>query len=49
MSRSGTYLALGRGDMRAVKCGRRTLIDAEHALQWLRSQPSSDYPRPQGR
>ena len=27
MSRTGTYEALGRGDLRAIKLGARTLID----------------------
>jgi hypothetical protein len=41
MTRTGTYAALGRGDLRAIKQpgGRRTLIDVEHGLAWLRSQP----------
>ncbi len=41
MTRSGTYLALARGDLRAIKQpgGRRTLIDVEHGLAWLRAQP----------
>ena len=32
MGRSATYLALGQGDLRAVKFGYRTLIDVEHGL-----------------
>jgi hypothetical protein len=41
MTRTGTYAALSRGDLRAIKQpgGRRTLIDVEHGLAWLRSQP----------
>ncbi len=41
MTRSATYLALAQGDLRAIKQpgGRRTLIDVEHGLAWLRSQP----------
>jgi hypothetical protein len=37
MTRTGTYLALGRGDLRAIKQpgGRRTLIDVQHGLAWL--------------
>jgi hypothetical protein len=42
MTRTATYAALSRGDLRAIKQpgnGRRTLIDVEHGLTWLRSQP----------
>jgi hypothetical protein len=43
MTRTGTYAALARGDLRAIKQpgGRRTLIDVEHGLAWLRSQPAA--------
>lgn len=39
MGRSATYEALGRGDLRAVKLGSRTLIDVAHGLAWLDSLP----------
>ena len=41
MTRTATYHALGEGHLRAIKQpgGRRTLIDVEHGLSWLRSQP----------
>lgn len=39
MGRSVTYDALGRGDLRAIKVGTRTLIDVAHGLAWLRSLP----------
>jgi hypothetical protein len=39
MGRSVVYEALARGDLRAVKCGARTLIDVDHGLAWLRSLP----------
>jgi hypothetical protein len=39
MRRSTTYEALGRGDLRAVKLGGRTLIDVEHGLTWLSTLP----------
>jgi hypothetical protein len=41
LSRSSVYIALGRGDLRAVKVGKRTLIDVEAGLAWLRSRPSA--------
>ncbi len=43
MTRTAIYHALVRGDLRAIKQpgGRRTLIDVEHGLAWLRSQPSA--------
>lgn len=40
MGRTATYEALGRGDLRAVKIGRRTLIDVQHGLVWIRSRPA---------
>jgi hypothetical protein len=46
MSRTGTYNALGRGDLRAVKCGYRTLIDVEAGLAWLRSLPTAEVSAP---
>jgi hypothetical protein len=41
MTRTATYEALGRGDLRAIKQpgGRRLLIDVQTGLAWLRSQP----------
>ena len=30
---------LGRGDLRAIKAGTRTLIDVEHGLADMRSLP----------
>ena len=39
MSRTATYNALGRGDLKAIKCGCRTLLDVEAGLTWLRSLP----------
>ena len=41
MSRSTTYEALGRGDLRAIKLGARTLIDVEAGLAWLGSMPAA--------
>jgi hypothetical protein len=39
MGRRSTYAALGRGDLRAIKAGTRTLIDVEHGLAYMRSLP----------
>ncbi len=47
MSRSGTYEALGRGDLRAIKLGARTLVDVQHGLAWLASLPPAAV-RPHG-
>ena len=42
MGRSTTYEALGRGDLRAIKLGTRTLIDVPHGLAWLDSLPAAN-------
>ena len=41
MGRSTTYEALGRGDLRAIKLGTRTLIDVPHGLTWLAGLPAA--------
>jgi hypothetical protein len=47
MSRSSAYQALGRGDLRAIKLGTRTLIDVQHGLAWLARLPTATV-RPHG-
>ena len=41
MTRTASYAALSAGHLRAIKQpgGRRTLIDVEAGIAWLRSQP----------
>ena len=46
MSRTGTYNALGRGDLKAIKVGSRTLVDVEAGLAWLRAQPPAQVRAP---
>ena len=41
MGRTATYLALSRGQLRAVKVGARTLIDVTQGLAWLNSLPGA--------
>lgn len=38
MGHTATYAAMGRGELPAIKLGRRTLIDIEAGLSWLRAQ-----------
>ncbi len=47
VGRSSTYEALGRGDLRAVKLGSKTLIDVAHGLSWVNSLPMATV-RPHG-
>ena len=47
MSRSSTYEALARGDLRAIKLGARTLVDVTHGISWLDSLPVATV-RPHG-
>jgi hypothetical protein len=42
MSRRNTYRYLGHGDLKAFKVGKRTLIDVEFGLAWIRSQPVAE-------
>ena len=46
-SRASIYRALGRGELVAVKRGRRTLIVVESARQRIRNMPIASF-RPQG-
>jgi hypothetical protein len=39
MSRWAIYTELSNGNLRAVKRGKSTLIDVQHALAWLASLP----------
>jgi len=40
MSRSRAYQEIAKGNLRAVKNGRQTLIDVRHGLEWFRSLPA---------
>jgi hypothetical protein len=46
MSRTASYNALGRGDLKAIKVGNRTLIDVEAGLDWMRSLPPAQIRAP---
>jgi hypothetical protein len=39
LTRRAVYRHLASGNLRAVKLGKRTLIDVEFGLAWIRSQP----------
>jgi hypothetical protein len=43
MSRTATYDALAAGCLIAIKIGRRTLVDVEPGLAWLRSRPKATF------
>lgn len=42
ISRTKSYYLLAEGKLRAVKAGRRTLIDVDAGLAWLRDQPAPE-------
>lgn len=42
MSRSITYDLLSKGHLQGKKVGRRTLIDVQHGLRFIRKQPNVD-------
>jgi hypothetical protein len=46
MSRTGTYNALGRGDLKGLKLGSKLLLDVEHGLTWLKSLPAAEIRAP---
>jgi len=41
MRRTATYEALGRGDLKGIKVGKRLLIDVEGGLAWLATLPAA--------
>jgi hypothetical protein len=43
LTRTATYNALSRGDLVAIKVGRRTLIDVQAGISWLRSLPKATF------
>jgi hypothetical protein len=49
MSRTRTYIAVGRGELKAAKMGSRTLIDAEDGDRYLDSLPSAKIRPPRER
>lgn len=49
MGRRSTYDELGRGNLKAIKVGARTLIDVEFGMAWLRSRPPAVIRAPRAR
>jgi hypothetical protein len=41
LGRSKSYELLGEGKLRAIKVGRRLLIDVEHGLEYLATMPAA--------
>jgi len=46
MCRATTYNELARGNLRAVKHGKRTHIDVEHGLAWMANLPPATFRAP---
>ena len=46
MSRTATYNALGRGDLKGIKVGDRTLIDVDAGLAWMHALPQAKIAAP---
>jgi predicted DNA-binding transcriptional regulator AlpA len=43
-SRTSIYASLAKkNELRAIKLGKRTLIDVDHGLAWLRSLPQAKF------
>ncbi len=40
MGKTRTYEEIGKGSLRAIKVGRRTLVPMDAAEAWLAAQPS---------
>jgi hypothetical protein len=49
MGRRSTYDELGRGNLKAIKVGARTLMDVEFNMAWLRSRPAAKIRAPRER
>jgi hypothetical protein len=41
MGRTRTYEEAGKGNIRIIKVGGRSLVDVPHGLAWLRSLPEA--------
>ena len=41
LGRTVTYERIGSGDLRAVKIGRRTLVDVQAGLAWIDAHPQA--------
>jgi hypothetical protein len=41
MGRTRTYEEAGKGNLRLIKVGGRTLVDIPHGLAWMRTLPSA--------
>lgn len=48
MSRSGTYISLGRGELRGKKIGARTVIDVAAGLAWIAGLADATIRAPRG-
>jgi excisionase family DNA binding protein len=49
LQRTSIYKLAGAGSLRLVRAGGRSLVDIEHALAWLRSQPDAEISAPRKR
>ncbi len=49
MSRRAVYDELGRGNLKAVKAGTKTLINIEKGLEWLAALPPAKIKAPRER
>ncbi len=45
IGRTKTYEMLGEGKLRAVKAGKRVLIDVEHGLAFMKALPAAEFGR----
>ena len=48
MGRTKVYEEAGRGNLKLVKLGGRTLVDVEHGLKWLGTLPAATIRTGQG-
>ncbi len=42
-SRTSIYDSLQKNQLRAIKLGKRTLIDVDHGIAWLKSLPEAKF------
>ena len=46
IGKTTTYALLSAGALKAIKVGKRTLVDVQAGLDWMQSQPAAQFQPP---